>query len=1112
MPLDVSILLFGEFQARIGERAISGDDFQRRSAVELVALLALSEQYRLPKEQIVDALWPDLSLDAGANQLNKASTYARNAFGERAAIVLKNGVVSLFPTATLTVDYHRLLNVDLQDQQAIDEVLTEHPGQLLPDWPYTDWTAEPRRAAHRFRLDLLRQRSRWDEILLLEPLDEGAHMALMAAALERGNRDDVMRRFERLEQLLEEELGIGPSTAAKAIRDEAMQGSSGSADSVAVSGLRSFISVGLEETTDSGERSTKTMPDVIKAHDGMIEGIVERLGGTICAEDKHRFLAMFTSASNAISAAVECQRSTQGQAWPDGDRPGIKIALDLGEAERRDGVWSGPVLTRLDQMTAAAWADQIICSTTIAEMAAFHGHDDVRSADVGIHRLPGVAPTRLHRLIAEGITDRQTPLRAARSGGRAQIVDQGQLFGRENEINELLDQLAAGRLVSIVGPGGCGKTHLAKHLAAQIHPTLTGGAWMCELSAVTDGAAIGQVILSSLGGHLHSDATIIESIARTVGESEVLLVIDNCEHLGDAVRVVCEELLSLTPTLRLLATSRQPVDLPEERVFALGQLTRSAAIELFVAQAKRTGAAIEPDSAVIDRICERLDDLPLALQLAAARTAALDLETIESLLEDRFAYLTTKHQSGPAHHQTLHAAISWSFDALTPETKDVLAALSVFAGRFKLQTATSVCAEHGEEHRFVERFEELVRRSLIVRPDRNGSYRLLASIKLFAEQTLPISQEPAVRHLEFFSARAQQSRDLMNTALQTAFARFDEDWDDLRQALGNAGELGRPAEAERIIAGCATFSILTQATELSEWCDAYLNENDGLSDEREPRTRAEALLGWSYWLAARGKTVQAKTLGDAALKLVPGSAIAQWVLGFVDYSAGASDHGRSWFSAAGDGTHPDEAISQVGGVAQLVVLDAIAGNDVSPLLQRLELAAADGGVYQQACYLLARAMHLTMTDPAAALTAFDECTSLAERHDLLVISATARSARAFTLLLSRPLSEAYEGLRSTMEWSSNRGMWSWTIGDFPTAAGALELGGEPRVATLLLSARSASRFDVGIGSQLVDLQIEGLRAAHPADFETWWQQGKQLSPSGATRLAITSLDDLLGAK
>ncbi len=1089
--MSVSITLVGEFLANVDGRSIKSDDFERRSAVELVALLALSERQRLPREQVIDALWPDLLLDAGGNQLNKASTYARSALGHKGAIVLRSGVVSLFPAATIEVDYQRFLNVDVADVSAVDDVLVAHPGPLLPDWPYADWTIEPRRVIHRFRLDLLRQRSRWEEILNLEPLDEGAHMALMATALERGNRDEVVRRFEVLEQLLESELGVGPSVAAQAIRDEALAGEN-VGESVVVSGLRSFLTIGLDLTSESD--------DGIVLGDRTADGIIADLGGVVYRRTDEQLWATFASASDAISAAIECQRTVQAEV-------SIRVALDLGEAEHRDGDWSGPVLTRLDGMAEASWGGQIVCSSAIAEMAALHDRSDLRSIDIGLYRLPGIAPVRLHRLVTDDIENRQTPLRALRAGGKQQEVAPGQLFGREEEVGELLDHLSTERMVTIVGPGGTGKTHLARHLAAQLHPTMAGGAWMCELAPLSEGAAVGQVILSSLGGHVHSDASVIESVARIIGESEVLLVVDNCEHLSEVVSAVCEELLLLTPNLRLLATSRQPLGVATERVFGLGQLTRPAAIQLFSAEAGRQGAEVDSEAAAIDRICERLDDLPLALQLAAARTGSLDLDAIESLLEDRFAYLATQDRAGPAHHQTLHAAISWSFDALPPEARQVLGALSIFAGRFSLQAATAICAEPGQEDRFVQRLDELVRRSLVVRPDRNGNYRLLTSIKIFAKQTEEIGEDIVVRHITFFAARAQQSANLIRSDLRSATSRFSADWDDLRQALASADELKRPADVHRLLAGCTNFSILTQEAELLEWCEAFLDPADKAQPGRavESRDHGDALLGWAYWLAVRGDSDGATVMADAVHRALPDGAGARWVRGFADYSAGADGHGRQWFTAAGEVTDPTEVIAQVGGLVQLAVLDAIAGNDISDLLQRLEIAAIGGGTYQRASYLLAGAMHMAMSDPVAALATFEECISLAESSDLLVISATARSARAFTMLLSRPLSEAYEGLRSTLEWSADRGMWSWTIADFPTAAGALELGGQPRIATLLLSARSTTRFDVGIGSELVDLQIEGLRTAHPDDFDNWWQQGQQLSPTDAARLAISNL-------
>lgn len=1060
----------------MGDRALVGADFARKSAVELIAFLAMTERRRLPKEQIMEALWPDLSPAAGTNQLNKAASYARNAIEDKRAVVVENGVMSLFPDATVRIDARDVLDVDTSDEQAVDTVLGHSTGRLLPDWPYAEWTIEPRRTLHLFVLGLLRQRSRWHEILRIDSLDEGAHLALMSAAMERGDRDDVLRRFEHLEQLLEVELGVGPSVGALALRDEALAADPTKPASPPISGLRSFMLVGF----DGGSEG-----DAVRAV----------LGGTIFEDDNEHIWATFTTASEAIGAAIECQRRA-------GDATAIRIGLDLDEAERRGDQWHGPVLTRLGEMAKAAWGGQIVCTSVIAEMAAANQSHSVRSLDLGVYRLPGVTPVRLHRLVSDQIANRESPLRALRGGSRHELVVPEQLFGREDEWHQLLDHLTTHRHVTIVGPGGCGKTHLAKHLAAHLHSTLAGGAWICELGSISEGSAVAQVVLSTLGGHVHSDASVLESIARTIGDAEVVLVIDNCEHVVDEVNALCQELLAVAPSARLLATSRQPIGGTAEQVFTLGQLTRDAAVELFVAEAKRQGVTVAPGLAAVDRICHRLDDLPLAIRLAAARSSALEVDAIESLLEDRFTHLTAPDHAALAHHQTLRAATSWSFDALPPEAQQVLGAVSVFANRFTLEAATGVCAHHGQEDQFVGWLQELVRRSLVVRPGRDGSYRLLESVRVFARETQGFSPDTAARYVKFFATRAQTLAALIEADSRAAVSRFDDDWEDLRQALVTANESGLTAEVHRLLAGCTNLSILTQKAEVFDWCESFLvrPESNAISP-----VHAEALLAWSYWLAVRGDPIEARHLAELARHAMPGGAAPQWVLGFVDYSVGAEGHGREWFAAAGYGRDPDAVISQIGGLVQLAVLDSIAGADIADIVGRLEVLTLGGGAYQESSFLLAQAMHQAMADPTTALETFEACIALAESCDLLIISATARSARAFTLLLSRPLPEAYVGLQSALEWSASRGMWSWTIADFPTAAGALELGGQPRVATLLLSARSATRFDVGIGSELVGLQIEGLRTNHPDDFDQWWEQGQLLSPDNATRLALSSL-------
>ncbi len=222
MTAEVTVTLIDDFRVELDGRTVERRHFERAAAAELVQLLALSERRRLPRDQVIDALWPDAAPSTASNNLSKASSYARRALGDKSAIVVGGGVVALFPGVEVDVDVHRVLTVDPGDGEAVDRVLAADVGELLPDIPYAEWTIEARARLRLRLLDLLRARDRWLDVLRLDPADEEANVALMTAAIEDGDREGVLRRFEELERVLADELGVVPSQAAVEVRDRAL--------------------------------------------------------------------------------------------------------------------------------------------------------------------------------------------------------------------------------------------------------------------------------------------------------------------------------------------------------------------------------------------------------------------------------------------------------------------------------------------------------------------------------------------------------------------------------------------------------------------------------------------------------------------------------------------------------------------------------------------------------------------------------------------------------------------------------------------------------------------------------------------------------------------------
>ncbi|MEL7208318.1 MAG: adenylate/guanylate cyclase domain-containing protein, partial [Actinomycetota bacterium] len=554
-------------------------------------------------------------------------------------------------------------------------------GPLVPDLLYEEWTIEPRNRLRLRQLELLRSAGRWEQVLNLDSADEGAHLALMKRDLARGEREAVLRRFELLDEVLQSELGIVPSKSAVALRDRALT-TSPAGGSGAGHLTRTFVMTDLAGSTQRWEDEPQTMAEVLANHDELLIGAFTEHGGDVFKHTGDGLCVAFESATSAVHAAIEAQRRLQSAQWPIGNRPQVRIGIDTGEAQPRDGDWFGRPLNRAARVMDAGSSDQILCSHSVAELASIDAESGAELIELGLFRLAGLAPLLLFRLTAADLVTASAPPRSMRVGGQPLQPLRTVTFGREEVRGELARALERDRLVTLTGPGGAGKTHLARHVGSELLDRFIGGAWFCGLGSVDGDAAAAQAVLSAIGGIQHGSASVVDSIITTLGERQVLLLVDNCEHVIGGIGPLLDQIVTACPGVAVLATSREPLGVAGERVHRIEPLDRAAAIDLFVSEAGRHGQPIDAADPVVARICDRLDDLPMAVRLAAARARSLDLVTLESLLADRFEFLTDREAGGLAHQQTLRTTIAWSVNALDAPVRAFLIALGAFAEHF----------------------------------------------------------------------------------------------------------------------------------------------------------------------------------------------------------------------------------------------------------------------------------------------------------------------------------------------------------------------------------------------------------------------------------------------
>jgi predicted ATPase/DNA-binding CsgD family transcriptional regulator len=399
--------------------------------------------------------------------------------------------------------------------------------------------------------------------------------------------------------------------------------------------------------------------------------------------------------------------------------------------------------------------------------------------------------------------------------------------GREKELKAVAALLRQpeGRLVTLVGPGGIGKTRLSLQVALELIPHYESGAWVVELACIDDPALLSQGVASVLGLREEADRPLLEDLIAHLQSKHLLLVLDNCEHLHGACAQLVHELLASCPKVHILVTSREalhiageatwpvpPLELPDLANLAPPEdLLRYEAVRLFVDRAQRVFplfSITEENASAIAEVCHRLDGLPLSIELAAAWVRMLSVSQIADRLDDRLALLAGTDQTAPARQRTLEAALDWSYDLLTGQEQVLFQRLSVFAGGFSLQAAETVCSGNGlEPEEILDLLSRLVDKSLVMVERKQGQERrcrLLATVRQYATMHLEAAGDQAHwrdRHLGWCLALAERARpDLWGAAGRASFVRLDSEEDNIRAALQWSIQSGAADESLRLAA------------------------------------------------------------------------------------------------------------------------------------------------------------------------------------------------------------------------------------------------------------------------------------------------------------------------
>jgi predicted ATPase len=533
------------------------------------------------------------------------------------------------------------------------------------------------------------------------------------------------------------------------------------------------------------------MSSDLARHDELVRGAVERHAGVVFATGGDGFAVAFARAGDALACAVEVQRAL-GEAG----LPAVRMGVHTGEAEERGGDYFGPALNRAARIMSLAHGGQVVISSVTEGIVRDRLPDEVRLVDLGEHRLSDLSrPERVFQALHPKLRREFPPLRSvARVAGNLP-VQVTSFVGREEESERIAAVLEQARVVTLTGVGGVGKTRLASHVAgvASVACRYRDGCWLCELAAVRDPELVPDAVVVAFGVQTRQGLTVEESLLEFLRGKELLVVLDNCEHLLASVAQLVSRIEQTCPGVQVLATSREGLNVAGEWIIAVGSLpvaapgadlqtvAACAAVRLFVERARAVRHDFALDHANADavaQICRRVDGIALAIELAAARVTALSPDELAQRLDDRFRVLGGGKRSGVERHQTLRAAIDWSYELLDEAEQRLLDRLSVFAGGFTLDAAEAVAFGEGiEANAVVDLLAVLVARSLVI-ADTNASqtrYRLYETIRQYAQEQLDRhgdSDRVRHEHVRYYARYTESSA-------ATHYVDHDYDqWDD----------------------------------------------------------------------------------------------------------------------------------------------------------------------------------------------------------------------------------------------------------------------------------------------------------------------------------------------
>jgi len=699
------------------------------------------------------------------------------------------------------------------------------------------------------------------------------------------------------------------------------------------SGTVSFLFTDIVGSTPLWDSHPAEMREALVRHDEILRKAVLAADGHVFSTGGDGLGAVFSRAGSAVAAAVDAQVALLGEPWPEPVELRVRMGVHTGEVHERGGDYFGPPVNLAARLMGAANGGQVVVSALTAGL--LDPALGVELVDLGSTRLKGVVePVAVFGVSAPGLGWLDEPLISAQTTPGNLPRPHTEFVGDLADLQRRVSNLADARLVTLTGSGGVGKTRASIEVGWLVIDEFVDGVWFVELASIADPDAVDAAIAATLGARPQPRMSLTESIIDWCLGRRMLLIVDNCEHVLQPVLDLVAAIVMSCPTVTVLATSREPLGVPGEQVIRIPSLAPVFGEELFMVRATAADSTFDPSPAdveAISAICARVDGIPLAIELAAARIRSLSPVELLERLDDRFRLLRGGGRGGMERHQTLRAAVTWSYQLLPEADQLLFDRLSVFAGGFDLRAAEVVCAGDGiDEYDVVDLIGELVDKSMVLadRGESGTRYRLLETLRQYGEECLDDRGETSSMrsaHTAYFADLVRQIYDTWCGPQQRlAEAAYEAEWDNLRAAHAWAVSTDDPVRADGIVAHTSLHAFWRLRHDHEDWAQRSLE-----IDNAGGRYRAavfSSLATWAFLHSDPGASEEFSTRGLEAAVDESGRVACTATMFYALASAGRIDESARHVPALQAAMEGDGPIATRQIAAQALV-DATMGTD-----------------------------------------------------------------------------------------------------------------------------------------------------------------------------------------